>query len=137
LLVRHFIRKHSRFLDSSMELNGQNLAELCERDWPGNVRELESAIKRWVALRGHGVDWSNRNVAMEPPVITPAMSMEEKVSGVEGLGKQDSSNEPSPDEILRVLEECRWNRRKATELLGMSYQALRRRIIKHKLDKRF
>lgn len=136
-LVRHFVQKHNRFMgNEQMEISGAQMSELCARDWPGNVRELESTIKRWMALRTHDVApqaaplFAAAPQALAEPVAAPTASPDAPYIPT-------GEDTPSPKEILRVLEECQWNRRKATEVLGMSYQALRRRIIKYKLDQRF
>jgi len=132
-LVRHFIQKHGRFVGNEpMEISGAQMAELCTRDWPGNIRELESTIKRWMALRTQDVIPQAAPRPAPSPEPAPAVAPESDASHV-----PPGEDTPSPKEILRVLEECQWNRRKATEVLGMSYQALRRRIIKYKLDQRF
>jgi DNA-binding NtrC family response regulator len=126
-LVRHFMEKHNRFLNGeSIELTGQDMAELCERPWPGNVRELESTIKRWLALKRR--DFPSATFMAPAPMQAPEPDPE--------MTPALSNGDASPETILRVLEDCQWNRRKATEILGISYQALRRRIIKYKLDQR-
>nr|WP_308872752.1 helix-turn-helix domain-containing protein [Thiothrix subterranea] len=42
--------------------------------------------------------------------------------------------EAERDLILRALEQTRWNRTKAAEVLGMSFRQLRYRIQKYGLD---
>jgi DNA-binding NtrC family response regulator len=46
------------------------------------------------------------------------------------------SPRPEEERILEALEKHQWNRRKVSEVLGMSYQTLRRRIEKYGLDQR-
>jgi transcriptional regulator with AAA-type ATPase domain len=45
-----------------------------------------------------------------------------------------SDERSEADTLLDALERNQWNRRKAAEDLGMSYQTLRRRIEKYGLD---
>lgn len=122
LLVRHFLKKYKEFSgDRPLDLTGEDLAELSERAWPGNIRELESTIKRWLVLgkqhervsQGGGISESTRAASRRP-----------------------TASELTPGQILEHLEKHRWNRRKASESLGISYQALRRRIEKFKLNER-
>ena len=136
LLVRHFIRKHGKFRgDKPLQLTGEDLANLTSLDWPGNVRELESTIKRWLAL-GKPVLPSRHAGARAG---TPAPSSQRrppaipKEPGITAKGSEAGKSEA--DVILDVLEAHQWNRRKACQALGMSYQTLRRRIEKYGLNR--
>ena len=63
-------------------------------------------------------------------------------------GQEQPPSEPAPphipvqaqrteaERILDALEKHKWNRRKVSEELGISYQTLRRRIEKLRLDRR-
>jgi two-component system, NtrC family, response regulator AtoC len=129
LLLRHFMKKHVRAgLSSQLDITGPELQELCAYDWPGNVRELESTVKRWLVLGSWRLPQGNRRGAASPgsgaAVAEPAV---EKRKEVEDL---------TPEQLLQTLQENKWNRRKVAEALGMSYQTLRRRIEKFKLDER-
>lgn len=123
LLVKHFTKKYSNFTGNRpFQVTGEDLTRLTERDWSGNVRELESTIKRWLVLGKTDIT----PPPMAPPrTVTPAAS---------GAPAQD--REYAPEEILQALEQNQWNRRKAAESLDISYQSLRRRIEKFKLDQR-
>jgi transcriptional regulator with GAF, ATPase, and Fis domain len=131
LLVRHFIQKHGRFsAQSTFEISGEDLAALTQHDWPGNVRELESTIKRWLAL--------GQKVIATPKASKPssasASSQPSKPGQSVGGRKQAPDAESERERVLNALDRCQWNRRKAAEVLGMSYQTLRRRIEKFGLD---
>ncbi len=122
LLVKHFTKKYSNFTgDRPFQVTGEDLTRLTERDWNGNVRELESTIKRWLVLG---------KTDITPPPIAPARVL----AAAPGVPAQD--REYSPEEILQALDQNQWNRRKAAESLDISYQSLRRRIEKFKLDQR-
>jgi len=131
LLVRYFVKKYSSFTgDRPFQVTGEDLARLTERDWNGNVRELESTIKRWLVLG---------KTELTPPPVAPSAAMR----AVDAAMKSGSTStrpaarkEITPDEILEALEQHQWNRRKAADALDISYQALRRRIEKFKLDER-
>lgn len=129
LLVHHFIQKHSQTTGlQKTEITGRDLAELTGRPWPGNVRELESTVKRWLVL---GKD------ALSQAGPVAQLGASRKTADTQGdPDGHDNQPEPTSQEILAVLEDCQWNRRKAAETLGMSYQALRRRIDKYRLDQR-
>ncbi len=136
LLVRHFVTKYNHFTDGTpFDLSGDDVEALCNYDWPGNVRELENTTKRWLALRRRDfrplaaqIAPGRRESAAPRPSSAPAPAT--------ASADSDDGPEPSPELILKTLEECQWHRQKAAQILNMSYQALRRRIIKYKLDQR-
>lgn len=126
LLVKHFTKKYSNFTGNKpFQIDGDDLTRLTERDWSGNVRELESTIKRWLVL--------GKTEIAPPPQATPS-----RYSPPLAMGGPPAApdREYSPEEILQALEQNQWNRRKAAEALNISYQSLRRRIEKFKLDQR-
>jgi len=134
LLVHHFIQKHAHYAcDKSVEIAGKDLAAMSEYDWPGNVRELESTVKRWLVL-GEDVlkPYHAKGSAYLPGRLGPASG----TGPLPGVQASVPKKEPEPEEIVAALERHQWNRRKAAQTLGMSYQALRRRIEKYGIDKR-
>lgn len=140
LLVRHFLQKHGRFADASFELSGDDLADLTAHDWPGNVRELESTIKRWLAL-GRSVGLPSRP-QQAPPTSRDRLAASQAYAAT---GKPPKVENPVPNRLIEeevadaerirdALEKFKWNRRKAAEHLDMSYQTLRRRIERYRLN---
>jgi len=121
LLVKHFVKKYSNFSgDTPFSISGEELTKLTERPWNGNVRELESTIKRWLVL-GKTDMAPPAHRAPQPTELTPPRT-------------GAPTREITPEEIRDALEQNQWNRRKAADSLNISYQALRRRIEKYKLD---
>ncbi|MCF6284823.1 MAG: sigma-54 dependent transcriptional regulator [Candidatus Hydrogenedentes bacterium] len=121
LLVKHFAQKYTSFSgDKPFTITGEELTELTKRDWNGNIRELESTIKRWLVLG-----------KADTPTPSPEAPRAAKPTPTT---KQSPRRDISPEEIRQALDQYQWNRRKAAEALQISYQALRRRIEKHKLD---
>jgi len=121
LLVKHFAKKYSNFAgDRPFNITGEELTKLAERDWNGNVRELESTIKRWLVLGKAELAGPPTQKAAPAAHAAPA--------------SPPPRRDFTPDEIRTALEQHQWNRRKAAESLNISYQALRRRIEKFKLD---
>lgn len=134
LLVRHFIQKHGRFsADTTFEISGEELAALTQHDWPGNVRELESTIKRWLALGKTVVVTPRGTRAPGGPASAQAHPSSSPAAGAVGA-KSGGGVDAERQRVLAALERCQWNRRRAAEELGMSYQTLRRRIDKYGFD---
>jgi two-component system response regulator AtoC len=128
-----------------------------EYEWPGNVRELENLIKRAVVL---GDDESIRQelagaVArrgarpggmplLERPAVparagSPAPARETAPPPAVGGSLKDiarqAAREAERELIARTLQQTRWNRREAAEILGISYKALLYKIKEAELDK--
>ncbi|MBX7257238.1 MAG: sigma-54 dependent transcriptional regulator [Candidatus Hydrogenedentes bacterium] len=134
LLVRHFVQKHGRFrADNPIEITADDLNILTEHLWPGNIRELESTIKRWLALGKSPLTDVRRQ---QPSAAqSTAFSLGQGVpGGVSAQAAKPPAEEITAEQILKVLERFQWNRRKAAESLGISYQTLRRRIEQYGLD---
>lgn len=139
LLVRHFIQKHGRYAGGpSIEVNGEDLNALTQHDWPGNVRELESTIKRWLALGKKSLHAQRQSVDASRGPDTASARANAAASPEPKEEQQTPALSPEEERrlLLKTLEENQWNRRKAADALGMSYQTLRRRIEKFELDKR-
>lgn len=127
LLIRHFIQKYRHFAkDGMIDRATEAIQALSDRPWPGNVRELESSIKRWLVLgdKGLGIRYGEddkRRTAQR---------------GQYAQTEEKNDREFTPEEILQALEANHWNRRKTADALGISYQVLRRRIDKFRLEQR-
>jgi transcriptional regulator with GAF, ATPase, and Fis domain len=138
LLVEHFARQlpnQKRFTPAALEA-------LNQFEWPGNVRELHFAVERASLLsEGDLID-----VADLPPEI-----LERSGGGFAGRGASVSASSPPPagaadraplsdddddeegPDLARVraaLEQAKWRREKAAEILGVSPRTLYRWIKK-------
>ncbi len=113
-LVSHFL-KQSGYSDTAV--TNDALDALRSHTWPGNIRELRSIILRAAALTDTGeID----SVLLE---ITPTKT----ASGLlEESSKAASAREK--ELIIRALRETNGNRKKAAELLQVSYRTLLSRI---------
>lgn len=129
LLVRHFLQKHGRFTgDSDFVISSEDLSALTQHPWPGNVRELESTIKRWLALGKTPLGDQTRPIARKTASVVAAPASQADGARVNADDERE--------EIRAALEKHQWNRRKAADALGISYQTLRRRIEQYGLDRR-
>ena len=120
MLVDHFMKKYRALsVNGDLTISPKVMGKLVSYSWPGNVRELESAVKRYV-LSG------NEQVLSGSFLKTSDAAPE---TGELGMYKENEKRL-----ILSALSETRWNRRQAAKLLGMSYNTLRRRIERYKLN---
>jgi two-component system, NtrC family, response regulator PilR len=96
--------------------------------FPGNVRELENVLERALTLCTGGVITADHirlrsGARAAVPMVAPPPA-----NAGAGLGDQHEHIERNA--IMRALEQTRYNKTKAAELLGMSFRALRYRIKK-------
>ena len=132
-----------------------------EYEWPGNVRELENLLKRAVVL---GSDESIRrelaeNIAGRTPVPGPIPALQSRAEADVAVraggdrraprawrcrprsrdrsrtSRRHAAREAERELIYRTLQQTRWNRREAAEILGVSYKALLYKIKEAELDK--
>jgi two-component system response regulator PilR (NtrC family) len=116
LLAGHFLAQYP--LNESMEkitFSADALNALDKYSFPGNVRELENILERAVALCD-GSCLCENDLGL-PPVV--AEKAAEK--------PQTRYQSPLKDEqqLLNALEQTRWNRKAAAELLGVTYRQFR------------
>lgn len=120
LLVKHFCRVYGeKFKRPDIHLPPDVLSTLFQQEWAGNVRELASFVRRFV---------------LEGDMTNPLESLGLNFSHDTATGgTAEIVRNTEIDVILSALNKTKWNRRKASQLLGMSYSSLRRRIIKYNL----
>ena len=89
--------------------------------WPGNIRQLENMIKRYVVL---GTETCIASDLSEPAPGFVEMDIPE--NGPVPLKKmtQQATRRLERQIILKVLQSHHWNRRRAAEVLRISYRAL-------------
>ena len=110
-----------RFQREAPRLSKETIQGLQERDWPGNVRELENCMARYVVLGSEEAFYAER--AEKKPF---SFSYEQSADGNIPLKRiaQEVTRRMEHDVILKVLQENHWNRRKAAQVLKISYRAL-------------
>ena len=89
--------------------------------WPGNIRQLENLMKRYVIL---GTEACISNDLMEPvPSIVDVEIPEEGPVLLKKVTRQ-AVRQLERRIILKVLQKNHWNRRRAAQMLKISYRAL-------------
>jgi len=110
-----------RFKREAPSLSAEMLDVLRHRDWPGNIRELENCMARYVVL-GSEEAFDVERAERKPHRFT----WKETEDGTIPLKRisQQVTRKMERELILRVLQDNHWNRRRAAEILKISYRAL-------------
>jgi two-component system response regulator AtoC len=159
-LTEYFLRRYAEHYNRpALALATDTLRLFAEYDWPGNVRELENLIKRMVilgtdapirreiadAIAGRALHMgpipalsSLAPAAVSTDVATVAPAALAPPAAPLGSLKdiaRSAAREAERELIFRTLQQTRWNRREAAELLGISYKALLYKIKDAEVDK--
>jgi two-component system response regulator PilR (NtrC family) len=132
LLVAHFIEKYAREL--GREVSGcsqETLEKLLAYPFPGNVRELENVIERAVALTRDRV---LRPDSLPPSLLAPAPVARAQRIPPEGVNLEALLAEYEKSLLLEALVPARGVKKKAAQLLGISFRSFRYRCEKLGLD---
>ncbi len=121
----------SKFLKEYSEANGGKVKGITPAamkmlegySWPGNVRELRNTIEKMVVLAANEM----LDVTDIPDSIT------ETTSSV-SLASTGTLGETEKAKIIAVLKECKGNRTKAAEKLGISRRTLYRKLDEYEKD---
>jgi DNA-binding NtrC family response regulator len=127
ILVDHFLKRNAQ-THSPKVVSKEAMELLMRYDWPGNVRELENVMERSMILDESGVigaedlpekirfGHSQRGTLV---IDTPTLTLEE-------LEKEY---------ILKVLNHTRWQKKRASEILGINASTLYRKLLSYGMDK--
>jgi two-component system response regulator PilR (NtrC family) len=132
LLVRHFIEKYNAELARSVErLSDDAMAKLMEYHFPGNVRELENVIERAVAL--------SREPLISMDSLPPTLLRRREAQGAVTITADGVDLEALLADYERVLLNEALNltrgvKKRAAQLLGVSFRSFRYRLEKLGLD---
>ena len=131
ILAQDILRKlTSGYPDTAPHLSARSLESLSAYTFPGNVRELENVLERALAMcEGDSIEPVDLGLRMDEAVQEPVGNDE---TTAETLDEQLESQER--DALTQALEQTRWNKTAAAELLGMSYRQLRYRLKKLGID---
>ena len=123
-LVNFLLQKINRELHKNvLKVSEEVMNLLIEYDWTGNVRELENALMQAVVL-------TNGNVLLKEHIF-----LKNQFSDSSSITVNLSLAEVEKKHILSVLENTKWNKPKAAEILGISLPTLYSRIENYKLAK--
>ena len=122
LLVDHFLRKFA--IESPQKSIAREAMDLLVRhEWKGNVRELENMMQRAVILDEDGcIDIEDLPENMMGGAAAPAEAVfaESPTMTLENLERHY---------ILRVLRATNWQKKRASEVLGINASTLYRKLV--------
>ncbi|MBI4483493.1 MAG: sigma-54-dependent Fis family transcriptional regulator [Acidobacteria bacterium] len=136
LLANYFLEKYAQKTGKNLKGISEEAFRTLERySWPGNVRELENVVERAVALEQTNEiqperlpDWM-RGIARKE-------SLEMIMLSNNGINLDSYLQEMEKNLILQALAKTKWNRKKAADMLKVTYRSLRHRMFLHNI-KRF
>src|SRR4029077_14053743 len=94
---------------------------LGSQEWRGNIRELENLMARY-AIMGSLDNALGEPLGKRPSIARIRVCPDGKIS-LKHIAKQ-AVREMESNVILQVLRDNKWNRRKAAQVLNISYRAL-------------
>ncbi len=149
LLARNFLTYYNDRYSCNYALSAQNEKEIQGHFWPGNVRELANVIERAVVLASDGVlAFAFENDNFRPtmasggasmsgalpsaivapfapaPASAPIPTSSSTSSSTMAQAIKEKKQAMEREEILKALEQNRWNKTLTAEKLGMSRRSL-------------
>ena len=130
-LIAQFVRQFSQQLGKpEPEISPDAFQKLLDYSWPGNVRELQNAIEYAVVLARQsiiGVKELPSEIQLPPELQQAELSALPR-SGVQTLDEVERTA------ILQALAECRGNKKKAAELLGIQRPTLYNKMKRYAIE---
>ena len=136
LLIEHFLQKYNTLYNKKYRpLSSQTIELLQEYDWPGNVRQLENLIKQVVVREDEDIiyDTIKASFLHTGSYSAPTTSSAQIKSYSLKTRVGDAVAHEEKALISEVLTKTNWNRRKAAQLLEISYRSLLYKIKEYQL----
>ena len=123
-LIGHFIKKYNMKLNCRVKgISERVVSVLLAYSWPGNVRELENIVERAMILTD------------SETIDGVELGLKEEVFGsdykFDSLSLEESYRKLEKDFIEKALLKSGGNRKKASELLGVSLRSLFYKLKQH------
>jgi len=130
-LIAQFVRQFSQQLGKpEPDVSPDAFQKLLEYSWPGNVRELQNAIEYAVVLARQGVIGVKE---LPTEIQLPAALQQAELNALPRSGVQ-SLDDLERTAILQALAECRGNKKKAAELLGIQRPTLYNKMKRYAIE---
>ncbi len=120
-LASFFLEKYARELGRDLRgISREALRLLSGHEWRGNIRELSNAIERAVIFAA--------NEEITPADLPDAVRAATPLDPEYSANLREATAEFERAHILRVIEECGGNKRKAAKRLGLGVTSLYRKL---------
>jgi len=120
-LANHFVAKYARELGRAVRgIHRDALRQLAGHDWRGNIRELSNAIERAVIFAA-GEEIVPGDL---PDILRAATPRDAEYPADLDAATRDFER----GHILKIIEQCGGNKRKAAKLLGIGATSLYRKL---------
>jgi DNA-binding NtrC family response regulator len=122
-LARHFLLESNMMFHKAIKgLAAETERLLLAYPWPGNVRELKNLVERLVILGSSELIEAQH---LPPPLATPAdgFPLSQAAQEMRSLAEIERTY------IAQVMERVGGNKKKAAEILGISRQTLRKKLV--------
>jgi DNA-binding NtrC family response regulator len=130
-LIAQFVRQFSQQLGKpEPEISTDAFQKLLDYSWPGNVRELQNAIEYAVVLARQGIIGVKE---LPTEIQLPPELQQAELSALPRSGAQ-TLDEVERTAILQALAECRGNKKKAAELLGIQRPTLYNKMKRYAIE---
>jgi len=140
LLVTHFLSRYNAlYVKNFKSIAPDNMARMQAFHWPGNVRQLENIIKQVVVREDDSIIPSllagGQTIASTPAYSMPGTPAAPSAAGY-SLKKRvnDLVTREEKKVIAEVLQKTNWNRRKASDILEISYRSLLYKIKEYRIN---
>lgn len=133
LLLEHFYTKHAGKISSHDFISSDALNLLLNYHFPGNVRELENIVERGVAL-------GTRQITLDtlPQQVLRLHTVQQRIDQIEipteGMDLDRYLDSIEKKYLLKALEKSGGVRKRAAELLGMTFRSFRYKLSKHGME---
>ncbi|MBI5562935.1 MAG: sigma-54-dependent Fis family transcriptional regulator [Deltaproteobacteria bacterium] len=141
LLARHFLAKYNAELEKSIKgISEDAMRLLADYNYPGNVRELENIMERAVALEpSASITPGSLPVHVkerpgEEAAAPRLRAIGEGVGQASGMDLEKTVEEFERSAILDALRRSGGIKKRAAELLGMSFRSMRYKLNKYGID---
>ncbi len=132
LLVQHFMQKFGQELDKPVDgVDDAAMERILAYTFPGNVRELENTIERAVAL----CDGARIGLEVLPPAVLERRRTESASRlPPEGGNLEEMLAAVERELLSEALERSQGVKKKAAQILGISFRSFRYRLEKLGID---
>src|SRR6266566_3505389 len=130
-LIAQFVKQFSQQLGKpEPDILPDAFQKLLDYSWPGNVRELQNAIEYAVVLARQGVIGIKE---LPAEIQLPSALQQSELAALPRSGVQ-SLDDVERNAILQALAECRGNKKKAAELLGIQRPTLYNKMKRYAIE---